>query len=165
MPAYGRLATVTMTVHHCLSSHERQAMNTTVTYHHQPWNKGKLVGQKPPLRLKDIWSIRVRFQIADRPRDLALFELAIDSKLRARDLTKLRVRDIAHGELVSSRAIVMQQKLSTPCNLRSLSKHGRHWGAGYIKQAYTARISYFRAGCIAQIIFLPDNTLESSKSG
>lgn len=89
-------------------------MNTTATYSHQPWNKGKLVGQKAPLRLRDIWAIRVRLQIAERTRDLALFDLAIDSKLRACDLTMLRVRDIAHGERVSPRAIVMQQKTQRP---------------------------------------------------
>lgn len=80
----------------------------------QPWNKGKLVGQKAPLRLKDIWAIRVSRQIAQDTRDLALFDLAIDSKLRACDLTKLRVRDVAHGEHVSSRAMVMQQKTQRP---------------------------------------------------
>lgn len=53
------------------------------------WNKGKLVGQKPPLKLKEIWSIRTRLQLADRPRDLALLNLAIDSKLRACDLVGL----------------------------------------------------------------------------
>ncbi|MGU5246201.1 integrase, partial [Pseudomonas aeruginosa] len=89
-------------------------MNTIATYNHQPWNKGKLVGQKAPLRLKDIWAIRVRLQIAEETRDLALFDLAIDSKLRACDLTTLRVRDVAHGEHVSSRAIVMQQKTQRP---------------------------------------------------
>ncbi|MNM10360.1 site-specific tyrosine recombinase XerC [compost metagenome] len=89
-------------------------MNTISTSSHQPWNKGKLVGQKAPLRLKDIWAIRVRLQIAEDTRDLALFDLAIDSKLRACDLTKLRVRDVAHGEHVSSRAIVMQQKTQRP---------------------------------------------------
>jgi len=89
-------------------------MNTTPTSSHQPWNKGKLVGQKAPLRLKDIWAIRVRLPIAEETRDLALFDLAIDSKLRACDLTKLRVRDVAHGEHVSSRAIVMQQKTHRP---------------------------------------------------
>ena len=88
-------------------------MNTTATPN-PPWNKGKLVGQKAPLRLRDIWAIRVRLQIAERTRDLALFDLAIDSKLRACDLTKLRVRDIAHGVLVSSRAIVMQQMTRRP---------------------------------------------------
>ena len=89
-------------------------MNTTAISRHQPWNKGKLVGQKAPLRLRDIWAIRVRLQLSEKTRDLALFDLAIDSKLRACDLTKLRVRDIAHGEHVSSRAIVMQQKTQRP---------------------------------------------------
>jgi integrase len=89
-------------------------MNTNATHSHQPWNKGKIVGQKAPLRVRDIWAIRVRLQLAEKTRDLALFNLAIDSKLRACDLTKLRVRDIAHGEHVSSRAIVMQQKTQHP---------------------------------------------------
>ncbi|MGV2837054.1 tyrosine-type recombinase/integrase [Pseudomonas shirazensis] len=89
-------------------------MNATTINSHHPWNKGKLVGQKAPLRLRDIWSIRVRLQIAEETRDLALFDLAIDSKLRACDLTKLRVRDVAHGEHVSTRAIVMQQKTQRP---------------------------------------------------
>ena len=82
-------------------------MKIIATYSCQPWNKGKLVGQKAPPRLRDIWAIRVRLQIAERTRDLALFDLAIDSKLRACDLTKLRVRNVAHGEHVSSRAMVM----------------------------------------------------------
>ena len=80
----------------------------------EPWNKGKLVGQKAPLKLKDIWAIRVRLQISDQARDLALFNLAIDSKLRACDLVKLRVRDVSHGGRVSARAIVMQQKTQRP---------------------------------------------------
>ncbi len=54
-----------------------------------PWNKGKLVGQKPPLKLKEVWAIRIHLQIAHRIRDLALFNLAIDSKLRSCDLVKL----------------------------------------------------------------------------
>ncbi len=87
-------------------------MNTNVP--REPWNKGKLVGQKAPLRLRDIWSIRVRLQISEKTRDLALFNLAIDSKLRACDLTKLRVRDIAHGMQVTPRTIVMQQKTHRP---------------------------------------------------
>ena len=79
-----------------------------------PWNKGKLVGQKAPLRLKDIWAIRVRLQLAERSRDLARFNLAIDSKLRGCDLVKLRVNDVCHGDRVSPRAIVMQQKTHRP---------------------------------------------------
>lgn len=89
-------------------------MNTNALHRHQPWNKGKLLGQKAPLRVRDIWAIRVRLQLAEKTRDLAFFNLAIDSKLRAFDLTKLRVRDIAHGKHVSSRAIVMQQKTQHP---------------------------------------------------
>jgi integrase len=80
----------------------------------QPWNKGKLVGQKTPLKLKEIWAIRIRLQIASRCRDLALFNLAVDSKLRARDLMQLRVRDVCHGQSMASRALIPQQKTSRP---------------------------------------------------
>ena len=80
----------------------------------RPWNKGKLVGQKAPLKLKEIWAIRVRLQVFRRTRELALFNLGIDSKLRACDLLKLRVRDISHGERIAARAIVVQQKTSRP---------------------------------------------------
>jgi integrase len=79
-----------------------------------PWNKGKLVGQKSPLRLKEIWAIRIRLQLADRLRELALFNLAVDSKLRSCDLVKLRVRDVTRGDHVASRAIVLQQKTQRP---------------------------------------------------
>ena len=81
---------------------------------HEPWNKGKLIGQKAPLKLKEIWAIRVRLELSNRIRDLALFNLAIDSKLRACDLVKLKVRDISHGDRISSKAIVMQQKTERP---------------------------------------------------
>jgi integrase len=80
----------------------------------RPWSKGKLVGQKAPLKLKEIWAIRVRLQISCRTRELALFDLGIDSKLRARDLLKLRVRDICQRERVAARTIVVQQKTSKP---------------------------------------------------
>ena len=63
-----------------------------------PWNKGKLVGQKAAFKLKEIWAIRIRLQIASRCRELALFNLAVDSKLRACDLIQLRVRDVCHGQ-------------------------------------------------------------------
>ena len=79
-----------------------------------PWNKGKLVGQKAPLKLKEIWAIRVRLQVYCRTRELALFDLGIDSKLRACDLLKLKVRDVYHGERVAVRAIIVQQKTSKP---------------------------------------------------
>jgi len=79
-----------------------------------PWNRGKLIGQKSPLKLHEIWAIRIRLQLNERIRDLALFNLAIDSKLRGCDLVKLRLRDISHSGVVSKRAIVMQQKTQQP---------------------------------------------------
>ena len=79
-----------------------------------PWNKGKLIGQKAPFKLKEIWAIRVRLQIYHRNRELALFDLGIDSKLRACDLVKLQVRDISHGDRIAARAIVVQKKTSRP---------------------------------------------------
>ncbi len=75
-----------------------------------PWNKGKLVGQKLPLKLQEIWAIRIRLQIDNRYRDLALFNLAIDSKLRACDLLKRRVSDVSIGGKVGSRAIILHRK-------------------------------------------------------
>jgi len=80
----------------------------------QPWSKGKIVGQKAPFKLKEVWAIRIRLQLARRERELALFDLGIDSKLRACDLVQLRVRDICHGDRIATRAIVMQQKTQRP---------------------------------------------------
>lgn len=80
----------------------------------EPWNKGRLVGQKLPLKVREIWAIRIRLQLAERFRDLALFNLAIDSKLRGCDLVSLRVNDISQGRSIFHRAIVMQRKTSRP---------------------------------------------------
>jgi integrase len=80
------------------------------TKRHIPWNKGKLIGQKLPLKLKEIWAIRIRLQMAHNIRELAMFNLAIDSKLRGCDLVNLKVCDVAQDGRVSSRAIIMQQK-------------------------------------------------------
>jgi len=82
--------------------------------HREPWNKGKIVGQKAPFKLRDIWALRVRFQMENRVRELALFNLGIDSKLRGCDLVSLKVRDICHGDQVASRAMVMQHKTQRP---------------------------------------------------
>ncbi|MEX4002050.1 tyrosine-type recombinase/integrase [Paraburkholderia sp. EG285A] len=79
-----------------------------------PWNKGKLTGQKPPLKLPEIWAIRTRLQMSSNIRELAMFNLAIDSKLRACDLTRLKVQDVRQGAHVGSRAMVMQQKTQRP---------------------------------------------------
>jgi hypothetical protein len=80
----------------------------------EAWNKVRLVGQKPPLRLKDPWAIRIHLQNAHAVRDLALFNLAIDSKLRGCDLVSLRVRDVTHVNQVLPRAQVVQRKTQRP---------------------------------------------------
>ena len=80
----------------------------------EPWNKGKLIGQKRPLRPKEIWAIRIRLQLANRIRDLALFNLAIDSKLRGCDIVSLRINDVSHGGRVASRAMISQKKTGLP---------------------------------------------------
>jgi integrase len=89
-----------------------------------PWNKGKLVGQKPPLKLQEIWAIRIRLEITNNIRGLALFNLALDSKLRSCDLVKLKVRDVAHGSTILKRTMVLQQKTSQPVQFE-ITEHTR----------------------------------------
>ena len=86
---------------------------TTTVVRRVPWNKGKLVGQNAPIKVKDIWAIRVRLQIQVRTRDLPA-PFGIDSKLRGCDLVKLRVRDVCNGDSAAARAIVLQQKTQRP---------------------------------------------------
>ena len=74
-----------------------QCDNSQILHQPIPWNKGKIIGQKPPLTPQDIGSIRVLLRLKHKTRDLALFNLAIDSKLRACDLVKVRVSDVMHG--------------------------------------------------------------------
>ena len=79
-----------------------------------PWNRGKLIGSKPPLRIKNVWSIRTKLQVDGRLRDLAMFNLAIDSKLRGCDVVTLRVEDIAPHGAALDRATVRQKKTGHP---------------------------------------------------
>jgi hypothetical protein len=74
-----------------------------------PWNKGRLTGAKPPLGLKHVWSIRTKLQIEGHTRDLAMFNLAIDSKLRGCDVVAIRVEDIAAGGYTADRAMVRRR--------------------------------------------------------
>ena len=99
-----------------------------------PWNKGKIVGQKTPFKLKEIWAIRIRLQIGHRTRELAMFDLGLDSKLRACDLVKLRVRDIRHGDRISPRAMVMQQKTGRPVQFE-ITQPTREAVGEWIKEA------------------------------
>jgi integrase len=109
-------------------------MESTPIIRHEPWNKGKLTGQKTAFKLKEIWAIRVRLQMQRRIRELALFDLGIDCKLRACDLVKLKVRDICHGERVASRAIVLQQKTQRPVQFE-ITAPTRDAVEAWIKQA------------------------------
>jgi integrase len=89
------------------------------------WNKGKLVGQKLPLKLQEVWAIRTRLQLCNQYRDLALFNLAIDSKLRACDLLKIRVSDISNGGRICSRAMVLQRKTKRPVQFEIMPRTRR----------------------------------------
>lgn len=108
---------------------------------HAPWNKGVIVGQKSPFKLKEIWAIRVRLQLQHRVRELAMFDLGLDSKLRACDLVKMRVRDICHGEHISPRATVMQQKTSRPVQFE-ITKSTREAVSDWIKEAKLGQDDY-----------------------
>lgn len=80
----------------------------------RPWNKGRLLGAKPPLRTKHVWSIRTMLQVNGQVRDLAMFNLAIDSKLRGCDVVSLKVEDVAPHGLTVDRATVRQKKTGHP---------------------------------------------------
>ncbi len=100
----------------------------------EPWNKGKLIGAKPPLRPKHVWSIRTKLQIAGRTRDLAMFNLAIDSKLRGCDVVSLKVEDVApHGHAID-RASVRQKKTGQPVRFE-MTKQNREAVDSYIEAA------------------------------
>jgi hypothetical protein len=83
----------------------------------RPWNKGLIVGQKKPLQPKHVWSIRVRLEISSKWRDVALFNLAIDSKLRACDLVKLRLDEVCSGAKVRDRTTIKRRR-ADQSNLR-----------------------------------------------
>ena len=80
----------------------------------RPWNKGRLTGQKTPLQPKHVWAIRTRLQLANKARDLALFNLAIDSKLRGCDVVRLRTDEIAPNGICVDRATIRQRKTGRP---------------------------------------------------
>lgn len=80
----------------------------------EPWNKGKLIGAKPPLRPSHVWSIRTKLQMQGKTRDLALFNLAIDSKLRGCDVVAVRVDDVAPSGYAMDRATIRQRKTGRP---------------------------------------------------
>ena len=100
--------------------------------HRSPWNKGKLIGSKPPLRTKEVWSIRTKLQVERRIRDLAMFNLAIDSKLRGSDVVSLTVEDVAPNGVAIDRATVRQKKTGHPVRFE-LSEQTREAVDDYIR--------------------------------
>src|SRR5437868_9236513 len=96
---------------------ETESLELTPAKAFVPWNKGKVTGQKPPLKPREVWAIRVRLQIANRVRYLALFNLAIDSKLRGCDLVHLRVEDVLQVDQVRPLALISQRKTGAPVQI------------------------------------------------
>ncbi len=111
----------------------------------QPWNKGKLIGQKPPLQPKHVWAIRTKLQLDGKTRDLALFNLAIDSKLRGCDVVGLMVADVApHGYSVD-RATVRQRKTGRPVKFE-ITEQTRQSVDNYLSQAALGRGGFLFPG-------------------
>jgi integrase len=107
-----------------------------------PWNKGKLIGSKPPLRTNNVWSIRTKLQVERRIRDLAMFNLAIDSKLRGCDVVSLTVEDVAPNGVAIDRATVRQRKTGHPVRFE-LSEQTREAVDGYIRAAHKKAVEFF----------------------
>jgi len=100
-----------------------------------PWNKGKLIGAKPPLLPKHVWSIRTKLQVAGRTRDLGMFNLAVDSKLRACDVVALKVDDVAPSGYAVDRANVRQKKTGLPVKFE-LTEQTRQAIDDYVRTAH-----------------------------
>ena len=100
-----------------------------------PWNKGKLIGAKPPLQPKHVWSIRTRLLVEGRTRDLAMFNLGIDSKLRGCDVVALKVEDVAPNGYSTDRATVRQKKTGKPVKFE-LTDQTRQAVDNYLKAAH-----------------------------
>lgn len=113
--------------------HENENLVTPATKR-VPWNKGKLTGAKPPLRPKHVWAIRTKLQLEQQIRDLALFNLAIDSKLRGCDVVAVKVDDVAPNGYAVDRATVRQRKTGRPVRFE-LTEQSRQAIDDYIRMA------------------------------
>ena len=105
---------------------------TIASNQRRPWNRGKLIGPKPPLQPRHVWAIRTRLQLAGRTRDLALFNLAIDSKLRGCDVVSLKVEDVAPHGYAIDRATVRQRKTGRPVKFE-ITEHTRQAIDDYLR--------------------------------
>lgn len=128
---------------------------------HSPWNKGRLIGQKRALKPSEVWGIRARLEVGGRARDLALFDLAIDSKLRACDLVALKVEDVCLGRQVRDRATIVQKKTRRPVQFE-ITRHARQaigtWrdqldrSGGYLFPSRSRRSPYLSTRQYARIV-------------
>ena len=110
----------------------------------RPWNKGRMTGQKAPLQPKHVWAIRTRLQLANKLRDLALFNLAIDSKLRGCDVVRLRAEEIAPSGMCVDRATVRQRKTGRPVRFE-ITEQTRQSVQAYLKDAKQGESRYLFA--------------------
>jgi hypothetical protein len=115
-----------------------------------PWNKGKIVGAKPPLRPKHVWYIRMKLQVGGRVRDLALFNLAIDSKLRGCDVVALKVNDIAPSGYAADRATVRQKKNGRPVKFELTEGKPSTISARFLPRRYFRLFQQNRPGAVIQ---------------
>lgn len=111
-----------------------------------PWNKGRLPGARPPLRPKHVWSIRSKLQLENRTRELAMFNVAIDSKLRASDIVRLKVDDVAPYGQAAAHATIRQKKTSSPVKFE-LTEPTREAVEAYIKAFDRQPGQYLFRGC------------------
>ncbi len=111
----------------------------------KPWNKGKFTGPKPPLQPRHVWAIRTRLQLAERTRDLALFNLAIDSKLRGCDVVSLKVEDVAPHGYPIDRATVRQRKTGRAVKFE-ITEQTRRAVDDYLKASRKAPSDYLFTG-------------------
>jgi hypothetical protein len=136
-----------------------------VCSHRVPWNKGRLIGQKRPLKPKEIWAIRVRLQLEERRRDLALFNLALDSKLRGCELVRLQVNEVCVGGRVRDRATVIQGKPADRSSSKSPNKPEQQSAIGSPIAFQGTGSTSSRAAFMTNRTSRHDNTLASSTVG
>jgi hypothetical protein len=134
-----------------------------------PWNKGKLTGPKPPLRTKYVWSIRTKLQVEGRVRDLAMFNLAIDSKLRACDVVRIKVEDVSpHGRALN-RVTVRQKKTvrtdrpDTSVDRRIHQGNLQEVGRFPIRKSSERRSGYFDASVRSDRVYLDSRDWSRTK--
>lgn len=106
-----------------------------------PWNKNRIIGQKKPLQISHIWGIRIRLELEGKARDLALFNLGLDSKLRGCDLVKLKVSDVSCGRSLLTRTHVVQQKTGCPVQFE-ITQGTRDSLSAWIRQANLSESDY-----------------------